>query len=407
MKSPRACAHAPVGEAEPPPRAAGPRLRILALTLKPEGVSPGQRFRLEQWAPHLSADHGIDLHFLPFESPQLSALLYQRGKTALKAFWVLRDFLRRAKAVLSARHYDAVIVYREAALIGPALYERLLARSGVPLFFDFDDAIWEDQLSPVNGLFSRLHFWGKTASTCRLATGVIAGNPYLAAYARRHSASVSVVPTSIDLDDYPVIAEPDAGEPFTVCWTGSTTTLPLLELARPALERIAAQRPLRVKVICNRPPETAIAGADNVFLPWQAEGEAREVAGCHVGIMPLPDNSYMSGKCALKALQFMATGRPVVLSPVGMNKDLIQSGENGFLASREDEWVECLTGLADSPALRARIGLAGRRTVERDYAASVAARIFNDAVRRSAAAAASPDRFPQWRANNPQRCAAG
>lgn len=369
---------------------AQPRLRLLALTLKPQGLSPGQRFRLEQWAPHLRARHGIDMDFAPFESERLTDLLYQQGKTPQKGFWVLRDFLRRAGTLRSARRYDAVVIYREAALIGPAIYERLLAWSGVPLLFDFDDAIWEDQISPVNGLFSRLHFWGKTATTCRLAAGVIAGNAYLADYARQHSERVFVVPTSIDLNDYRPSPEPGAGEPFTVCWTGSTTTLPLLEHARPALERVAAQRPLRVKVICNKAPDVPIAGAENVFVPWQEEGEAREVAGCHVGIMPLPDTSYLHGKCALKALQFMATGRPVVLSPVGMNSTLIRSGENGFLAASEDAWVDCLNSLADSPALRARLGHAGRRTVESGYSAPIAADLFSKAVRASVTARIAP-----------------
>lgn len=358
-----------------------PLLRILALTLKPEGLSPGQRFRLEQWAPLLRANHGIDLHFVPFESPRLTELLYQAGQTPKKAFWIIRDFVRRAGAVLKAGNYDAVVVYREAALIGPAIYERLLARSGVPLFFDFDDAIWEKQLSPVNTIFSRLHFWGKTATTCRLASAVTVGNAYLEAYARRHNTRVWVIPTSIDLARYQLVAEPSPDEPFTVCWTGSHTTLPLFEYARPALERLARQRPIRVKIICNAPPEVPIAGADNIFVQWQHQGEPEAVGKCHVGIMPLPDNSYMSGKCALKALQFMATGRPVVISPVGVNKTLIRGGDNGFLAATDDEWVDHLLRLADSPELRQRVGMAGRRTVERDYSATAAASIFSRAVR--------------------------
>ena len=355
------------------PTAADPRLRILTLTLKPRDMSPGQRFRLEQWAPHLAASHGIDLDFMPFESAQLTRLLYKRGRVAAKAFWVLRDFLRRVRALVAARRYDAVIVYREASLIGPAIYERLIAWLGVPVFFDFDDAIWMEQRATINGRFSKLHFWGKTASTCRISTGVTVGNAFLADYARQYNPHTDVVPTSIELDSYRLLPEAAADAPFTVCWTGSDTTLPLLEGARPALERLARQRPLRVKVICSIPPETPIAGAENIFIPWSKDREAEEVADCHVGIMPLPATLYMEGKCACKALQFMATGRPVILSPVGVNKRLIVHGQNGFLAESDDEWVDCLTRLADSPALRASLGQAGRLTVERDFSAAGAA----------------------------------
>ena len=323
------------------------------------------------------------MDFVPFESQDLTRLLYQPGHTGRKIFWVARDFLRRARTVLHARRYDAVIVYREAALIGPAIYERLLAWSGVPLFFDFDDAIWSStqDAASVNGFFSTLHFWGKTSTSCRIATGVIAGNSYLADYARQRNDNVTVIPTTIKLDDYPVHPEPDPDEPLIVGWTGSLSTLPHFEYARAALERLASQRKVQVKIICNEPPSRPIKGAENVFIRWSEDREAENVGACHVGIMPLPDDSYTRGKCGLKAIQFMATGRPVVIAPVGMNKDLIEHRVNGFLAGTDDEWVEHLNALADSPELRARIGAAGRKTVESGYTADVGASRLASALR--------------------------
>jgi glycosyltransferase involved in cell wall biosynthesis len=323
------------------------------------------------------------MDFAPFESQHLTRLLYQPGHTGKKIYWVARDFLRRARVVARSRGYDAAIVYREAALIGPAIYERLLARSGVPMFFDFDDAIWSptQDAASVNGFFSKLHFWGKTSTTCRISTGVIAGNNYLADYARQRNDNVIVIPTTIDLDDYPVQPEPASDEPFIVGWTGSLSTLQHFEFARGALERLARQRRVQMKIICNEPPARPIEGAENVFIRWSEDREAENVGACHVGIMPLPDDDYTRGKCGLKAIQFMATGRPVVIAPVGMNKDLIQHGVNGFLAGTEDEWVEHLNALADSPELRARIGAAGRKTVETGYSAEVGASRLAAALR--------------------------
>lgn len=358
-------------------------LRLLVLVHKAKGLSPGQRFRLEQWAPRVAARHGITLDFVPFESPRLTELLYKPGHKPAKALWIAHDFARRAETLLRARRYDGVVVFREAALIGPAIYERLFAWSKVPLFFDFDDAIWQGsaQISPVNGLFSRLHFWGKTATTCRLASAVLAGNGYLAEYARKRNDNVFVMPTSIELERYPVQPELAADEPFVVCWTGSTTTLVHFEHARTVLERLAAKRKIVVKVICNKPPQRPIAGAENVFVPWAEAGEAEAVGASHVGIMPLPNDDYSRGKCGLKALQYMATGRPVVTAPVGMNADLIESGKNGFLARTDDEWLDALEQLASSRALRIRLGAAGRRTIEERYSAEVVSGMFADAVR--------------------------
>jgi glycosyltransferase involved in cell wall biosynthesis len=356
-------------------------LRVLVLASKAPGLAPGQRFRFEQWAPRLERDHRITLDLVPFESPELSRLLYKRGHVAAKAALVARDFLRRARPALAARSYDAVLVFREAALIGPALYERLIARAGTPIIYDFDDTIWSPAQARMNGLFSRLHFYGKTSTICRIAAAVTPGNEFLAGYARKRNKAVTVMPTSIELDDYPLIDEPAADRPFVVCWTGSTSTLAHLEHARPALEDLARAMPLAVKVICNEPPREPIAGAEMRFVRWSAEREAEELGDCHAGIMPLPDDAIARGKCGLKALQYMATGRPVVASPVGVNTDIIQHGYNGLLAETSDQFVSALTALAADPDLRRRLGANARKTIEEKYSAEVVARAFAQVVR--------------------------
>jgi glycosyltransferase involved in cell wall biosynthesis len=360
------------------------------LTSKEKGLSPGQRFRLEQWAPHLEADHGIRFDFVPFETTALTKVLYRPGHVPEKALWMLYAFARRALHVARARSYDGVVIYREAALLGPAVYERLMALAKIPIFFDYDDAIWVPQVAAsVNGAFAHLKFLGKTDTILGLSTGIFAGNAYLADYARPRNESVFVIPTSIELASYPLVPEPANDDPFVVGWSGSLHTLPHFEHARPALEALARKRRIVVKVICNRGPDRPIAGAENVFVPWSEKGEAAEIGAVHAGIMPLPDDDFTRGKCGLKALQFMATGRPVVISPVGMNRDLVRHGENGFLAGDVDAWVTALDALAASADLRRRLGAEGRATVESTYAAPVVAASVARAIRARLAAAAT------------------
>jgi glycosyltransferase involved in cell wall biosynthesis len=272
------------------------------------------------------------------------------------------------------------VLHREAALIGPAIYERLLAIQPRPLIYDFDDAIWSPSQAMPHGLLSRLHFFGKTSTICRIADVCTVGNDFLAEYASARNPNTFVVPTSIDVAQYPLIPEPSGGGKFIVCWTGSATTLIHFELAREALERLAKEVPLVVKVICSRPPDRPIAGAENRFVEWAAEREAEEVGGCHVGIMPLPDDEISRGKCAMKALQYMATGRPVIVSPVGANLQLVKDGINGLFADNADEWVDRLLRLERSPVLRAKLGAAARETVVREYSADVSASRFAAAV---------------------------
>jgi glycosyltransferase involved in cell wall biosynthesis len=343
-------------------------------------MSPSQRYRFEQWAPHLARDHGIVLDFAPFESRALARLLYEPGHVPAKAWWTLRDFVRRASVFGTARHYDAIVIHREAALIGPAIYEWLLARMSKPIIYDFDDAIWSPGQAWKNGFFSRLHFTGKTSTICKLATAVTTGNDYLAAYARERNSSVFVIPSSIELADYPVVPETTYHDKFVVCWTGSTSTLVHFEHAREALERLAKLVPLVVKIICSRPPERPIAGAEMRFVRWSADREAHDVGDCHVGIMPLPDDEVSRGKGGMKALQYMATGRPVVVSPVGVNAEIVQAGHNGYLANTLEDWVASLSKLARDPGLRARLGANARRTIEQGYSAQISAAKFAEVV---------------------------
>lgn len=370
-----------------------PPRRLLVLANKPAGLAPGQRFRFEQWAPRLARDHDITLDLLPFESPGLTKILYQPGHLAEKGARATADLLRRFGAIAKARHYDGVLLFREAALLGPAIHERLIAWTGTPIIFDYDDSIWSAQQEANNGIFSKLHFFGKTSTLCRIAAAVTPGNAFLADYAAKRNPNVFVTPTSIELDDYPIVAEPADDGRFVVGWTGSTSTLVHFEHARDALERLARAIPLAVKIICNVPPRRPIEGAEMRFVPWSQDREAAEVGDCHVGIMPLPDNEATRGKCGLKALQYMATGRPAVVSPVGMNLDLVKDGINGRLAASDDDFFNALLALARAPDERRAMGIAARKTVELHYSAEAVAARFAAVVRSVTDGGPSPSRF--------------
>ena len=83
--------------------------------------------------------------------------------------------------------------------------------------------------------------------------------------------------------------------------------------------------------------------------------------------MPLPDTEWTRGKCGFKGLTYMALGLPAVMSPVGVNTEIVEDGVNGFLAGSEDAWVEKLSMLIEQPALRTTLGAKGRETVIARY----------------------------------------
>lgn len=344
-------------------------MRLLAVVPSIYDRNPSQRYRIEQWEPLLRA-RGVEVTYQPFEDAELNAVLYRQGHMGEKLRLVGKALARRLGDVRRARRFDAVYILREAALLGPPVFEWLIARAGVPFIFDFDDAVFERYVSPSNGYLSYLKFPGKTRTICRLAAHVTAGNEYLAAYARRVNPRVTVVPTTVDTSKY-VPAPRPASEVPVIGWTGSYSTVQHLDTLRPALQRLAREERFRLRVI--GAPGYKVDGLDVEALTWRSETEVEDLRPLDVGVMPLPDDRWARGKCGMKALQYMGLGVATVASPVGVNSTIIREGENGLLASTEDEWVEKLRRLLRDPALRERLGRQGRRTVEEQYSAAVQA----------------------------------
>jgi glycosyltransferase involved in cell wall biosynthesis len=352
-------------------------MRLLAIVPSVYDRNPSQRYRIEQWEPLLRAS-GVEITYRPFESPELNEVLYRPGQMATKMRLVASALRRRWNDVLDARDFDAVYILREAALLGPPVFERALAGMSVPFVFDFDDAVFERYVSPANGYLSYLKFPGKTRTVCRLAAHVTAGNEYLADYARRVNPRVTVVPTTVDTERYTVAPRPPNDVPV-VGWTGSYSTLQHLLTLSGALRRLAERVRFRLRVI-GAPGAAAgaagLEGLDVEWLPWRAETEVEDLRPLDVGVMPLPEDRWSKGKCGMKALQYMGLGIPAVCSPVGVNAEIVRDGENGMLATTDAEWVEKLGRLLGDASLRARLGRAGRATVEARYSAAVVAPLF-------------------------------
>jgi glycosyltransferase involved in cell wall biosynthesis len=341
-------------------------MRVLALMPALYDTSPGQRYRLEQWEP-LLREHGVEITFAAFEDEELHAFLYKRGMMRKKLQLVTRGLGRRLSLVRKVKDYDLVYILREAALLGPPVFERLIAQSGVPMIFDFDDAIFVSYRSPSNGYLSYLKFASKTKTICRIASHVMVGNPYLAEYALQVNDRVTVIPTTIDTEKYRVPERKETSGPPVIGWTGSHSTVQHLDTMRGALKKLAERESFRLRVIGTPTYECPPVNVE--ALSWRADTELEDLSEIDIGMMPLPDDRWSKGKCGLKALQFMALGIPTICSPVGVNTDIIQDDQNGFIAGTEDEWVDKLSRLLRSAELRQRLGQAGRATVEEKYSA--------------------------------------
>jgi glycosyltransferase involved in cell wall biosynthesis len=270
------------------------------------------------------------------------------------------------------RHADAVLLQRRLL---PRWQLCLLRRAARRLLFDFDDAVFlRDSYSP-RGAHSAARL-RRFAATVRAADAVSAGNRFLAEHARRFTAAarVHVIPTCVDPWRYPVAAHrhDTTGAPVNLVWVGSSSTLRGLEVIRPLLEALGKGIPgLRLKLICDR--FFTLEHLPVFPCAWSEATEGAELAAADIGISWVPDDLWSRGKCGLKVLQYMAAGLPVVANPVGVQAELVRHGENGFLAETPAEWAEAVLELAHNPALRRRLGEAGRRRAEREYSIAAGA----------------------------------
>lgn len=358
----------------------GAKLHVLALIPYPTKRVPGQRYRIEQWEPFLAAE-GIDIVFAAFLSAGGMDALYKPYAFARKSAAILHGYASRVRDVCRRRPIDVVLVYREAALLGGPWIERLIAHR-TPMVFDFDDAIFLRDTSRTNAWSRILKSRTKTEVICRLARQVTVGNEFLAAFARRHASSVTVVPSTIDTELYLVRPRPD-NRRVIVGWTGSETTLPYLKMITGALRRLRERHDFEFRVIGGQVSFGDVAAE---CRPWRPQTEADDVREFDIGLMPLPDDEWARGKCGLKALQYMALGIPPVVSPVGVNALIVRDGVNGFHARSEREWIDRIDILLRDAALRRALGTEARKTVVEEYSAQRHAPRMGQILREAARA---------------------
>ncbi|MCE5271892.1 glycosyltransferase family 4 protein [bacterium] len=365
----------------------------------PQGAS--NRFRVNQFVPRLEAA-GLCCRIRPFYSERLWRILYRRGHVATKLFHVLFCAFNRCLDLFRALGSDLVLIHREAFPVGPAWFERLLRLTGRRYVYDFDDALFLPNVADSNRLFGRLKCPGKVASIVRLSSIVLAGNEYLAEYARRAGAcTVHVAPTVVDTGVFrPRETGAERQGPLVIGWIGSPTTVRYLEPLRPLMRSLLARYPGRVefRVVGASLPGEPLPGLS--CRPWSLESEVRDLQEFDIGLMPMPEDEWTRGKCAFKAIEYMSVGIPAVCSPVGMNLSLIEDGVDGFLPQDPMQWETTLARLIEDPELRGRIGGRARAKVERFYSVE---RVFPLLLDTLLEAAGAVCREPGARAAQPFR----
>jgi glycosyltransferase involved in cell wall biosynthesis len=262
--------------------------KVLLLAPYPLRSTPSQRFRFEQYLAPLAAD-GFDIDVRSFLAPETMRIFHKSGHLTAKVAAVLAGAARRLRDIVLAKRYDVVFVHREAFPLGYPILERLLAALGRPYLFDFDDAIFLTHTTSANRFIAPFKFARKTAEIVRHAGLVIAGNNYLADWARQHQSRVTIIPTTIDTDLYRPRTSHANGR-LCVGWSGSVTTIAYLRTIEDVLRDLQREFNVRLRVIGDA--SYRLAGAEVESLPWREQTEVADIGEIDIGVMPVPDEEW-------------------------------------------------------------------------------------------------------------------
>ncbi len=323
----------------------------------------GIRYRVKKFAEMLEAEghqcviclhSSVDFYLKYFENqPKYKKAIYWF------CVWLNRWF--QLRHVLGA---DVVFLRGPIFKFGPPIFEYiiyyLLRRN---LVFDIDDAVWEKPAFVKNWTLTLVDFdWAK--KMCKICAGAVVGNRYLEEHVKQWGAKrIVIIPTCIDMEKHQSKKEyPKHNNPVIIGWTGSYTNLGYLDILKEPLKELSKKYPIQLFIASNG-LDYNMDGVHVIFENWKFEKEFEYLQKPDIGLMPLIDTPRARGKCAFKALQYMGVGTPVVISPVGMNAEVIEDGVHGFLARTPEEWYDRLEKLIANPDLREQMGRKARQRV--------------------------------------------
>ena len=350
-------------------------MRVLFLN-KYTALGPSSRYRVLQFLPYLEK-RGIQFTVHALHDDNYLASRYSGGKTS--PFYLASRMLSRLSVLAGASRYDLVFIQKEMLPHFIDLPEWFLWRTGVRYVVDLDDAI---HLMYPDGLLK-----GKIPRVLSRAHMVLAGNRYLEDYARRYNENVVFFPTVVDTDKVYPRDSADRRD-VVVGWMGTPETVKYLTAILPAVENAASGTPVSLLVVGAPVPPTH--GIRATSKAWSEAAEASDLRAMDIGLMPLADDEWSKGKCALKLLQYMSAGVASVTSPAASAPEFVRDGENAWIARDVNEWRDRIDRLARSASLRAEMGARARVTVEEGYSLRVWGPRFVDALEWAAGDGRTP-----------------
>ncbi len=336
-------------------------MKILYLT-KYSKNGASSRLRSYQYFSHLNKE-GIAVTIKPFFNENYLNHLYAKKK--ITNISLLKFYLRRLITLFSVYKYDIIVIEKELFPYFFSWFEKLLFILNIKYIVDYDDAIFHNyDLS--NNRFIQFFLKNKIGNVMKYSSCVLAGNDYLAKKAKQSGANkVVVFPTVIDTNKYKLKEYHADKHKVIIGWIGSPSTFKYVQNIAPLLSKLNKIHPFELHIIGAR-EELDFNGIVK-YQKWTEAEEADLISKIDIGIMPLENTPWELGKCAYKLIQYMGCGLPVVASFIGMNKEVVEHGIDGFLVISENDWIQKLSVLINDFKLRKQFGEAGRKKIEQEF----------------------------------------
>jgi|UniRef100_UPI003783C095 glycosyltransferase involved in cell wall biosynthesis len=246
---------------------------------------------------------------------------------------------------------------------------RRIARSGLPVIFDIDDATWH----PLEKRHSFITSWRtnrRLVASLRLSTLALPANEYLGRHLRKHVGNVEVMPMTLPLSEWR--SAPPSRGPVVIGWAGAPGNHFQLRTIDEALCEVKHAMPeVVIRIFSGKRPDMK---AEIDFVPFQAEKQVEVLNSFSIGLLPLPDTAFNHGKSPIKALQYMAAGIPCVAAALSGTVEMLGEHGSALFASDTSAWTQHLLTLAGDAGLREKMGGAGRVRFESHFTAEAAAR---------------------------------
>lgn len=343
-------------------------MRVFFIVPYPVGQAPSQRFRFEQYF-QLLQKNGIECTISSFLDQKTWDIVYKQGHLFKKIAGICRGYMKRLTSLFRMMQFDCIFIHREIAPFGPPVFAFILSKiMRKKLIFDFDDAIWIPNSSEHNKIIHYFKFYSNTNYLAKNAFKVSCGNEFLLQYAKQFNNNVIYNPTTIDTTGYHNKIKDQKTSKFIIGWTGSHSTIQYLNELVPVFETLEKTYTFELHVISDKNPEYNLKSFR--FKPWSKSTEIEDLLCFNIGLMPLSNDRWAKGKCGFKALQYMALGIPALVSPVGVNSNIVEDGINGYICDSISSWEKAIATLIEDRALLIKLSAATRKQIIEQYSVS-------------------------------------